>query len=195
MKNCNFILEEKDVGVESYRSDGESFYRAMVIIRKAMGEQKVLPEQYRTRLVSDIVPAATEAFFLWVMEDKFNVWLKQEEKERGTGDDEVLIPEPKYTLKASTADKLVGGVSLEGMTRFFELMQQVVELREDEETGKNMEEAYMRRCRSESENNKRKRTTNQLDEDAWKECKEKQASAFKKCFQNKHLDWKNKTAV
>ena len=114
--------------------------------------------------------ANTEAFTLWVLRDKWEVWTKEEEWNEtnhnlsGSGVKknskfrEQHFGLPKFTLSAGESSKK-GVMSPQGMQHFVELCKKVKQERQDVGTGEEMDKVFKAfcLCREQEREGKRKR--------------------------------------
>lgn len=119
--------------------------------------------------------ANTEAFALWVLRDKWDVWTKEEEwnqanPNHGNGQKknskfrEQHFGSPRFTLSAGESSKK-GVMSPEGMAHFVELCKKVKQERLDSETGEEMDKVFKAFCLSREQEREGKRKRKRIGDD------------------------------
>lgn len=162
-------LDDDEVVMDKYRVDKDVFFSFMCMCRKVLGDQRLVNERFERETVTQLIPSPIEAFTLWVLEDKYSVWeatIKNKTAVPGSDEDQMVVPENTYTLKANMANRWEGGVSKEGQKRFHKILKKVNMLRKIKETGEEIEQQYLQMVRD-GAGKKKKRKSIEVDTDEW----------------------------
>jgi hypothetical protein len=154
-------LDEESMMIDKYRANQEVFFSVMAMCRKTFGEQKLYPESFMVKTISVLIPPPVEAFTLWCLEDKYEVWVATESNKKIHPSDAEQkrqpVPSNAWTLKANLSTKVEAGVKLEGQTRYHEILTKVILLRKNQTSGLEMENKYMAMVVEKSKSKKKRK--------------------------------------